>query len=348
MSWKDILEEIQNTPAQGTAGGPTDIVRRKYLRALADFTKRPVIAYATAFLEAASPKQSSDISIHPGDKAGFAEITRDLPAGALDVILHSPGGSMEAAEAIVQLLRAKFTDIRFIVPIAAKSAGTMLALSGNSLVLDSTSELGPIDPQRQWVRRVGPTTEPVSAPVWAIQQEWDLIDKEIKADPSSINKWYPIITQFGPSLLIECATAVALSQKLVQSWLETYMFANEPDPTAAAKPVAESLADHSKWMSHSRAVTIDQAIGMGLTVTDLRDPANSALSARVWAAWHAIDFSLGNTGLVKLFENSLGQSRLSIMQMVENRQANPNPAAATPQPAGAMNRAQRRAAGHHR
>ena len=46
----------------------------------------------------------------------------------LDLILHTPGGSISAAQSIVRYLREKFgNDIRAIIPHTAMSAGTVLA-----------------------------------------------------------------------------------------------------------------------------------------------------------------------------------------------------------------------------
>ena len=45
----------------------------------------------------------------------------------LDLIIHSPGGSVEAAEQIVNYLRAKYAHIRAIIPHSAMSAATMIA-----------------------------------------------------------------------------------------------------------------------------------------------------------------------------------------------------------------------------
>ena len=65
----------------------------------------------------------------------------------LDLLMHSPGGSPDAAEAVVNYLRSKFTDIRVIIPQAAMSAATMLACAANRIVMGKHSSLGPIDPQ---------------------------------------------------------------------------------------------------------------------------------------------------------------------------------------------------------
>jgi ClpP class serine protease len=46
-------------------------------------------------------------------------------------------------------LRNKFAHIRFIIPSLAKSAATMLVMSGDEILMDTGAELGPIDPQMQ-------------------------------------------------------------------------------------------------------------------------------------------------------------------------------------------------------
>ena len=54
-----------------------------------------------------------------------------LHGESLDLIIHSPGGSIEAAGAFVTYMRTKFSDIRVIIPQAAMSAATMIACSAN-------------------------------------------------------------------------------------------------------------------------------------------------------------------------------------------------------------------------
>ncbi|MHB8693082.1 MAG: SDH family Clp fold serine proteinase [Solirubrobacteraceae bacterium] len=58
--------------------------------------------------------------------------------------------------ALVMQLRSQFKHVQVIVPVYAKSAATMLALSGDELMLDQHSELGPIDPQFSRANAVSP------------------------------------------------------------------------------------------------------------------------------------------------------------------------------------------------
>src|SRR5260370_17173407 len=87
------------------------------------------------------------MSISLADKDSFDEVTRNLQKDSkIDVLLHSPGGSAEATESIVDLLRERFSHIRFIIPNVAKSPATMLAMSGEQLLLDDRSEQDQTDP----------------------------------------------------------------------------------------------------------------------------------------------------------------------------------------------------------
>jgi hypothetical protein len=309
-TWNEILTEIQKAPAQTdpTAPSPFDSVRRKYLRQLADRVGHPVIVYATAFLDPA--KSRGDVSIHMGDKEGFLEVTRDLPSGSLDVILHSPGGTAEAAETIVDLLRAKFDPVRFLIPIAAKSAATMLAMAGDEIVGDRTTELGPIDPQFRIVR----PDRVVMAPAQAIKMQFEKAEEEIRRDATKLAAWMPILSQYGPSLLVECDQQIALSRRLVSEWLRQYMFAGDADADAKADGIASYLADWANFASHSRAVGLDKLEARGAVVSRFSDDAG--FEDAVWSAWHAISLSLENTGCVKLFENSDGRTKVHQQQLI--------------------------------
>lgn len=65
----------------------------------------------------------------------------------LDVILQTPGGDIDAAYCCVKLLRYSSDIINIIVPLYAKSAGTLICLGGDSILMTTLSELGPLDTQ---------------------------------------------------------------------------------------------------------------------------------------------------------------------------------------------------------
>ena len=69
---------------------------------------------------------------------------QDVP---IDLILHTPGGLMLAAEQIAYALCAHKAKVRVIVPHYAMSGGTLIALAANEIILDENGVLGPVDPQ---------------------------------------------------------------------------------------------------------------------------------------------------------------------------------------------------------
>ncbi len=67
---------------------------------------------------------------------------------AIDVVLCSHGGDLDAAYLAARELRRRSASVTVYVPLCAKSAATLLCLAANELVLGDLGELGPLDPQR--------------------------------------------------------------------------------------------------------------------------------------------------------------------------------------------------------
>ncbi len=65
----------------------------------------------------------------------------------IDVILQTPGGDINAAFFITKLLRQHAEKVNILIPIYAKSAGTLICLGADTLVMNELSELGPLDSQ---------------------------------------------------------------------------------------------------------------------------------------------------------------------------------------------------------
>lgn len=80
-------------------------------------------------------------SVEGGDVHALMEVCHDVGDKDLDLILHSPGGSPQAAEQMLNYLRTQFDHIRAIVPLQAKSAATMMALGCDEIVMGDHSEL---------------------------------------------------------------------------------------------------------------------------------------------------------------------------------------------------------------
>lgn len=65
----------------------------------------------------------------------------------IDIVLHTPGGLVLAAEQIAFALKRHPAKITVFVPHYAMSGGTLVALAANEIVMDENAVLGPVDPQ---------------------------------------------------------------------------------------------------------------------------------------------------------------------------------------------------------
>jgi ClpP class serine protease len=65
----------------------------------------------------------------------------------IDLILHTPGGLVLAAEQIANALSRHPAKVTVLVPHYAMSGGTLIALAANEIIMDENAVLGPVDPQ---------------------------------------------------------------------------------------------------------------------------------------------------------------------------------------------------------
>ncbi|MDL1965179.1 MAG: ATP-dependent Clp protease proteolytic subunit [Candidatus Desulfofervidus auxilii] len=65
----------------------------------------------------------------------------------IDLVLHTPGGLVLAAEQIAYALKGHKAKVTVFVPHYAMSGGTLIALAADEIVMDPHAVLGPVDPQ---------------------------------------------------------------------------------------------------------------------------------------------------------------------------------------------------------
>lgn len=112
-------------------------LRQLLIADLENLTGREVIVYHAQLDRGITHTDADDIS----------EIIDGLSTREADFIIHTPGGSVDAVEKLITVLRMRLDHYRVIVPSVAKSGGTVAAISSNRILLGVNSELGPIDPQ---------------------------------------------------------------------------------------------------------------------------------------------------------------------------------------------------------
>ena len=316
-TWNEVLKEVEATRQNPQAPPNIDLVRRDKMRAIMEHTQRPLIVYAVDFLnEAKAQAAGSGILLDWSDKEGFIEAIQDIEGDVVDILLHSPGGLAEAADSLVDIIRGRFQHVRFIVPNMAKSAATMLALSGDQILMDVASELGPIDPQFNFRKGDGSL---VTAPAQAIIDQFEAAQKQIAKDPTRLAPWLPILQQYGPSLYQQAQNAIELSKNLVKEWLVEYMLKKAPKKAFRAREVANYLSNHNNFKSHAKRIGMNDIRKIkalkALQVIDMRE--DPELQNRVWGLYHAISITFGYTAAYKIFENTSGRALIRLVQQVQ-------------------------------
>lgn len=114
-------------------------LRQSLIREIQIKTKRPLVVYY------ASP-YSLESSISTDDVKSLYEVLNPFSGLDVDVMIETGGGETDATEALISMMRQVTKTFRAIVPMRAKSNGTLLCLAAESIVMGPTSELGPIDP----------------------------------------------------------------------------------------------------------------------------------------------------------------------------------------------------------
>lgn len=293
----EIFEEVakEKNAAQ-------DTIRRKYLIELAKYTGRDTVILSSAFSSAKLPNLPNFlVSITNEDIQGFMSAFNGLNGNELDIILHSPGGSLEATEQIVKYIRTKYNHVRAIIPQNAMSAATMLACSCDIILMGKHSAIGPIDPQITFPTESGHFT----APAQSILDEFEKAKEEIKTDPSTAPIWVRRIDKYPIGFLKICENTISLSKEMVMDWLKTWMLKNNPKKEILANEIVNWLGDTNQHKTHGRPLDINEAKNKGLVVEALED--DNTLQDKILSVFHATMATHQFSNCTKFIENHKGK-----------------------------------------
>lgn len=302
-SWTDLVNKLESQPNDQAK---TVWLMQSFDNSLKALSKlredRNILFYGSAFLQkpAASPIM---LQITHEEINGFMSCMHGMDwSKGLTLVMHTPGGVTNATETIVAYLRSKFSYIEVIVPTYAMSAGTMISLAAEKIVLGRQSQLGPIDPQMPAGGRM------VSA--IAILDQFERAKKEITEDRDQAHLWAPILPSLGPALLQEAQNAIDYSEQIVADWLEKYMFKGHATPKQKALDVAKHFSrgsvDGHRKKSHGRRIDREEARQQGLIIEDLE--ASQPLQEAVLTAYHLLTIIFEKSPALKVLSSHLGKN----------------------------------------
>jgi hypothetical protein len=291
QDWNDFIAAAQQAK-QSLTGQDLFALRKACYEEIEKHRGRPLFVYATKFLEGVP--QGAPNFIDLSDVDGFTDLINSVKGkGSVDVLLHSPGGRPDATERLVGLLRGKFDDVSFLVPHSAYSAATMLALSGNQIILHSSATLGPIDPQVNGI------------PARSIKRGFEKAKERIaKEGPEALPAYIPLIEKYSLDLLELCEDSEKLSKELVSTWLKKYMFKDEKNADRKIQKAVSYFSDYDTHLMHSRPLPLDKLTELGLKI----ELADDTLQDLLWESYILLNGFFNVSPFVKLYECTHGVS----------------------------------------
>lgn len=288
-----VIQEMKDLAAAGESDA-ADIVRSRIIAELHTYTNRNVICYYSGFLNCNGNVQH--LNIDDMDKNGFMNAIQGMDFSlGLDLVLHTPGGSITAAESIVYYLQKKFSYIRVIIPQMAMSAGTMIACGSDEIVLGHQSCMGPFDPSIQGVS------------AFAVLDEFNRASDDLKINPHNLPLWQSLISKYPPAFLEQCRMSIELTSSIVPTWLSNKMFnqLTQIERDAKIQGILLTLNNPKHTKEHSRHIHFDDAVALGLNITQLE--SDNILQDKVLTLHHAYIATFMFTQTSKIIESHQGK-----------------------------------------
>ncbi len=274
--------------------------RKRQLKRISELRDdRAILVFASALTKARAP-----IAIDYDDIVPISDQLSNLSGDKIDIILETPGGYAEIAEQIIEYIRGKFNDVAFIIPGVAMSAGTIMDMEGDDILMSPLSSLGPIDAQ------ISQQGKRFSAD--AFLEGLNKIKEEV-TNTGVLNKAYiPILQNVSPGEIQSAQNALEFSRILVTGWLSKYKFKNwhthstsgksvtEDDKKKRAGEIAKQLCNHSVWKTHGRSITMKHLRDMKLKITDYTE--NKDLSDAIQRYFTLLKIFFDSTNIFKIYE----------------------------------------------
>lgn len=208
------------------------------------------------------------------DRAKFSNLD------TLEILLHTPGGHASIAYRLARFFRSHCRRLNMIVPLAAKSAGTILCLAADTLYLGELAELGPLDVQitdelEKGKRPFSPldefksmdflreyATEFLDYFVFSLKERGMSVKQALhEAIPAVTGMMSPLYAHIDPSKVGSYRRSLAEGEEYARRLLQ-----------AVGNPSAEDVVERLVWKYPEHAFVIDSAeagdIGLPVKLLD--------------------------------------------------------------------------------
>lgn len=215
------------------------------------------------------------------------------PDQPLHLLLASPGGDGEVAVRLVRAMQARCSELTIIVPDMAKSAATIMCLGADHLLMQPSSDLGPVDPQFQ----VGGTLVGAKE----IEQAVSSAEARVAAAPDTYPLYAGLLADVNMLMVEQARLAMARSYDLIREAL-VCAGRDEADCEQLADVLRGPLVDEA--VTHGATVGPERALQLGLPVL-VAQPESPEWQI-IWALWTRY-FALGAfpAGFTAVYEGAM-------------------------------------------
>jgi len=217
------------------------------------------------------PKKLTTPDVH-----AFSRAWQELPRGkSVDLIIHTEGGMVAAARSFALQLRQHASRLEVLVPYKARSAGTLLCLAADAIILGPVAEFSPIDPL---IRSGGEASS--SLPKWISSQD-------IRAFRAMADQWFELRSEESRLKVLDI-----LSQRLFPPALGAFFRADQfvrkvareliayqlPEATDAVKAgIVDQLVEG--YPTHNDPINRHEILHLGLRARAASDPEERLMAA---------------------------------------------------------------------
>jgi Serine dehydrogenase proteinase len=240
--------------------------------------------------------------INRDDTIAFVDLLHNISnQHDLDVLLHTGGGDTDAADKLMSMARARIGTkrLRIVVPDYAKSAGTMMVLGADAVVMSDSSELGPIDPQ---IVRTDHNGNRVRHSVHNYIDAYKEHSEILAKDPNNVAARV-MLSQLSPETVKLFEAVLDRARDQAEVMLRRGMFKE----SGLWSATVHELLDTKRFRTHGQMINWQDAQDsrLGLTV-EYVDP-DSELWRKIWRLYClqrlALSSAPENPGAQKLFES---------------------------------------------
>ena len=285
----------------GPVGTPSEQLQRRSMSKTPNFTAMNAARYQRQeLIKAIDLNEGTHLICYVGglgaeidrsDIIYFVDMLHNIPDNSrVDLLLQTCGGDVDACEKLVSFIHAKTRECEFrvIVPDLAKSAGTLMALGGNKIIMSESSELGMIDPQFPMKdSRGNEFMISVTAYLEAYEQHSEALRKS-PGDPIALL----MLDGFDAKVVKKFEGIRDRVRRFAEDMLKRQ--------GAPASTISAELMSTTRWKTHGQPIGHADAKQLGLPVEFL--PALDARWSQYWSLYCLQRIAVGEAG--KIFESS--------------------------------------------